>query len=169
MTCFAVLLLAASLANWIPMRWRSGQAQSLDLLSGTPVNCILLEEPAWAPPLLREAAKRRVAALAVLHSDTTLPGQTRRAAGLDIDGVVLEGEFNESARAEVRTALHGSGKLLIELPSRSAIWLYGSDPIMGTWQGVWPGIEIEHGGTVARPTGSPWVHTNTSFLKSAGG
>jgi len=36
---------------------------------------------------------------------------------------------------------------------------------VGTWQSVWPGIEIEHGGTVARPTGSPWVHTNTGFLR----
>lgn len=111
----AILVLFASLPNWLPMRWRSIQPQSLDLLAGTPVNCILLEESAWNPEFLREAAKRRVATLAVLHSDANLMRRTRRAAAFSVDGVVLEGEFSEAATTAVRATLHSFGKLLIEL------------------------------------------------------
>jgi hypothetical protein len=40
--------------------------------------------------------------------------------------------------------------------------------VIGTTQGVWPGIEIEHAGpksTTAAPTGSAWINTNTGFLR----
>ena len=40
------------------------------------------------------------------------------------------------------------------------------DAITGTSQGLWPGIEIEHGGSVlAGPTSSPWIDTNSGFLR----
>ena len=42
------------------------------------------------------------------------------------------------------------------------------DPIVGTYQGVWPGIQIqEDGHAKAGPTGSAWVDTNTGFVRAA--
>jgi hypothetical protein len=40
--------------------------------------------------------------------------------------------------------------------------------VIATDQGLWPGVRVEHGGkTEARPTGGPWVETNTGFLRYA--
>jgi hypothetical protein len=58
--CLALLLLSASFANWIPMRWHASKPESLDLLRGTPINCVLLEEQSWTPEFLREAGKGHV-------------------------------------------------------------------------------------------------------------
>jgi hypothetical protein len=39
-------------------------------------------------------------------------------------------------------------------------------PVVGTWQGVWPGIQVEEGGsTKSAPSGAPWIDTNTGFLR----
>ena len=41
-----------------------------------------------------------------------------------------------------------------------------SQPIVGTYQGVWPGIQVEEGGTAkAAPSGAPWINTNSGFLR----
>ncbi|MBI3698086.1 MAG: hypothetical protein HY238_25020 [Acidobacteria bacterium] len=163
-------LLLAALPAWIPARWHSIDPRSLDLLSGTPVNCVLLEEPLWNPAFLQEAGKRNIATLGVVHPGAELPQQARRAAGLQMNGVVLEGEIDPADAQQLRAALTGSGTKGIELPSlrgiRLGISIETSGPIVGTWQGVWPCIEIEYaGGTAAGPTSSPWVHTNTGFLR----
>ena len=40
-------------------------------------------------------------------------------------------------------------------------------PIIGTYEGVFPGIAIEENGTAkAGPTGSTWIDTNTGFLRA---
>ena len=58
--------------------------------------------------------------------------------------------------------------MLVELPSRHRMRLASADPILGTSQALWPGIEIEHGGTaVMGPTSAPWVNTNIGFLRFA--
>jgi len=80
--------------------------------------------------------------------------------------VVLEGEYEPTAADEVRSSLAGSGLVTIELPVRRRIRIDSKDPILGTSQGLWPGIEIEHGGTVRTgPTSNPWIDTNTGFLR----
>ena len=45
---FLALLLFAGLADCVPARWTSGDPASLELLKDTPVNCVLVEEGAWA-------------------------------------------------------------------------------------------------------------------------
>jgi hypothetical protein len=57
---------------------------------------------------------------------------------------------------------------VVELPSRSRMRLDADVPIVGSFQGVWPGIPGggERSGEV-RPTGSPWIDTNAGFLRSA--
>lgn len=54
----ALLLLALSPADWVPMRWISPDPASLDLLKGSPINCIVVE-PATATIEFKRAAKSR--------------------------------------------------------------------------------------------------------------
>jgi len=162
---FAFLILAA-VSHWIPARWNSGDAKSLDLLASTPVNCILLESANWNADLLKKAAERNIATLGVIHPGSDFVDLVHRAAALKMNGVVIEGEYEPVVSAQVRSALAGSGLLVVELPIRRRIPLDSKDPILGTSQGLWPGIEVEHGGHVRTgPTSNPWIDTNTGFLR----
>jgi hypothetical protein len=43
-----------------------------------------------------------------------------------------------------------------------------ADPVIGTNQGVWPGInEADDGAAKAAPSGGPWIDTNSGFLRFA--
>src|SRR4029079_4775523 len=60
-------------------------------------------------------------------------------------------------------------KNLVELPGRGEMRLDSGDRVVGAWQGLWPGIEIEDGGgrAAAGPTSTPGINTNTGFLRFA--
>src|ERR1039457_5559741 len=63
---FVPLLCAAAPpppSAWVPVRWPWADARSLELLTGTPVNCLLLQSP--APELVAAAQARGVVALGV--------------------------------------------------------------------------------------------------------
>ncbi|HEY3839352.1 MAG TPA: hypothetical protein VGL72_22420, partial [Bryobacteraceae bacterium] len=56
----------------------------------------------------------------------------------------------------------------IRLPVRERMDFDSSAPVLGTSQGMWPGLQIEHNGKVlAGPSSQPWVFTNTGFLQFA--
>lgn len=158
---FLAAAVVATLAECVPMRWISAAPESLDLLDGSPVNCLLLEEEQWAPRLVAEAKKRGLAALAVVRE----PRQVEKALSLPMAGYVLEGDFERKFADAFRTQAR---KPVAELPGRRGIRLDSSDPVVGTRQGVWPGLEVEHGGpktSNSAPTGAFWIHTNTGFLR----
>jgi hypothetical protein len=156
----AVIILAA-MPDWVPARWHSTNPKSLELLSGTPINCLLLDAPLTDPALTREAAARGIATLSVLRPGDDLCASAERAASLHMNGVVLQGDF-ESNAATVRARV----KLpVIELPGRHHIRLESGEAITGTSQALWPGIEIEHGGSsLTGLTSSPWIDTSSGFL-----
>jgi hypothetical protein len=156
------LFLLAALPDWVPARWHSPDARSLEILSGTPINCILLDSPYWDAALIRQAGDQGIAALAVLHPGDDIQAAAQRAASLHMNGLVLEGDFDPAAVS----GLGARFKLpVIELPSRHRLRLDDAGPITGTSDALWPGIEIEHGGsTLTGPTSSPWIDTNSGFL-----
>src|SRR5664279_184871 len=51
-------------AAWVPVRWPWADTRSLELLAGTPVNCLLLKSP--SPQLVAAAQARGVVVLAVV-------------------------------------------------------------------------------------------------------
>ena len=68
---FALLLTLAVPTDWVPARWHWLETKTLELISGTPVNCLLVD---WDP--LRKtqaaafagaAAERGIATLAVIR------------------------------------------------------------------------------------------------------
>jgi hypothetical protein len=149
------LMLLAGMSDWVPARWHSTDPQSLDLLSGTPINCLLLDRAARDPEFVRQAARRGIATAAILHPGDELPAGRFHA-------IVLEGDFAAHAVSQLRAH---STIPVIELPGRRGIRLDNADLVIGTFQGLWPGIEIEHGGSsLTGPTASPWIDTNTGFL-----
>jgi hypothetical protein len=161
------LMLVAGLTSLVPARWNSGDPKSLELLQGGPVNCILVDYQNWTPALLQAARQNHIATFGVIHPGAQSIEQAREAVRLKLHGVVLEGEYDPPALQPLRAAL--AGLTVVELPSRGRMRLDGGDAITGTWQGLWPGIQIEHGGgsATAGPTSTPWINTNTGFLRFA--
>jgi hypothetical protein len=160
------LALIAALPDLVPMRWISGDPGSLDLLKSTPVNCVLIEPAQWSETLNKEAANRGIAALAVIRPGGAVESNAQRARELRFAGGVLEGSFSALEAAAVRRIFIEAGLPLIELTLRSEMNLDGGAPVIGTFQGVWPGIHVEEAGdTKAGPSGAPWIDTNAGFLR----
>lgn len=176
---FAFFLALIAPADLVPARWPWTTPKSLDLLKGTPVNCLLIE---WKPErenvaqFAAGAAGRSVTTLAVIRPGTDPAGSAVRALRAGLNGVVLEGDFPEGIAESVRDSLADRCALVIELTARKHMKL-GSGapvhppahaPILGTYQGVWPGIQVTEGGAAkAGPSGSPWIDTNSGFLRAA--
>ena len=161
-------LMIASLADWVPVRWMSNDPKSLDLVKDTPINCLLLERPDWSAPFAEEAAKRGLATLAVLRPGGDTLEQARKAMGLKIAGVVLDGIFNPAVADRVRRVLQDSRIPMVEISTRSRMRFDSEAPILGTFQGVWPGVRPEDNGTAhSGPSSAPWIDTNTGFLRFA--
>jgi len=49
------LALAGFLPDCVPARWFSGDPKSLELLTGSPVSCLLVEKQNWTLPLVDAA------------------------------------------------------------------------------------------------------------------
>jgi hypothetical protein len=60
----ALLFSLAAPADWVPARWNWSDPATLDLLQGTPVNCLLLKSPDRT--FVSKAAERGIATLALL-------------------------------------------------------------------------------------------------------
>ncbi len=161
---FPLLFLIAASAGWVPARWISSEPGSLELLRGTPVNCLLLERDQWAPEFLAAAREKGIVVLGVVRPGDPLDG-ARLAARSKLDGIALEGDFSPAAVKQVRDAVPDLTLVPI-LPRDSLRFRPGE--IAATFQAVWPEIEVaQDGATLAGPTRGPWVNTNTGFLRYA--
>lgn len=150
-------------ADWVPARWPYTSADSLALLEGSSINCLLLTT--YPAELIHAAAARNVAALAVLTPQGDVVAAAHRALGANVSGLVLLGDFAEGTAASVREAANGTP--VIELTARSHMALGSSAPVIGTYQGVWPGIpEQQETAKKAGPSGSVWIDTNTGFIRA---
>ncbi len=110
----AAMALAATLADCVPMRWTA--AHPLSALDGSPVTCLLIEEPQWTPTLIDAALNKGLRILAVARN----PQQAQRAAQLNIDAIVLE-----------NTTTTTTTKPTISLATRKDIRFDATAPIIG--------------------------------------
>jgi hypothetical protein len=168
---FALLLAMAAPADWVPARWTWTDPATLDLLQGTPVNCLLLKWNSGQAQAISKfserAAERGIATLGIIEPKDNLPDSARQAIRAKMTGIVLEGDFPDGAANSVRDALADSKAVVIELTSRSRLKLGGPAPILATNQGVWPGIQVmDDGHAKAGPSGTPWIDTNTGFVRA---
>jgi hypothetical protein len=146
------------------MRWPWQDARSLELLGGTPINCLLLESS--SPELVAAAEKRGLVTLARIAAGGDTRAAARAALALGVTGIALEGSFAEGMAAAVRA--EAGSRPVIEITARNRLALDSAAPVLATWQGVWPGIPAEdHGnGRMAGPSGAVWIDTNTGFLRA---
>ncbi len=166
----ALLLTLSAPPDWVPARWRWLETRTLDLLRNTPVNCLLIDwdsqQRAQAATFAAAAADKGIATLAVIRPTVDPSEPARDAIHAHFTGVVLEGDFLKEAADRVKAAI--SPAPVIELTLRSRMPFGSSAPIIGTYQGVWPGIPVmEDGAAKAGPSGSPWINTNAGFLRAA--
>lgn len=163
----AAVPLAASVppSSWVPARWNWTNPKTLDLLGGTPINCLLLNS--YTSEFAAEAARRGIVTLLVLKPGSDPADPARKAIRSGLQGIVLEGDFPKGTADRVRDGLADSHAIVIQLTSRARMPVGGPDPIIGTYQGVWPGIQVlENGAAKAAPSGSPWIDTNSGFIRS---
>jgi hypothetical protein len=67
---------------------------------------------------------------------------------------------------EEKGVLRVLGPQPFELSPRTAIPLDKPPVVVGTTQGLWPGVRAEeHGKVQARPSSAPWIETNAGFLR----
>ena len=145
------------------MRWPWSDPASLEMLSGTPINCLLLKTV--VPDFVQAAAARGLVTLAVIAPGGDVAGAARLAMAAKVTGIVIEGDLPEGVAATVRDAAGGAP--VIELTARNRMSLGSKAPILGTYQGVWPGIAVEENGAKkAAPSGTPWIDTNTGFIRA---
>lgn len=74
------------------MRWAAADADSLQLLDGTPVNCLVLEEAQWKPEFLKAARGRGLNVLGEVRGEE----QRKRALAAGVEPVTV------AARSELK-------------------------------------------------------------------
>lgn len=176
--------------EWIPMKWPCGPLEwarrsksaaaaadlkealdawarpaALDLLTGTPVNCLVVD---WADGAPEDAAQQQ--ALQPLI-------EAGRRRGLSFVGRVAPGEMLASAVASARPA--GLAAVMLSEPpaqpfdlpvigqfARDKVTWNSAGAILSVTDNDWPGLKLDtmKGDTaVAGPTGVPWVNSNAWF------
>ncbi len=157
-------LAVASIADWVPARWSSADPASLDLVKSTRVNCLLLEQSSWKPEFSEAAEKAGIATLGVIRPGADVKDLAARVRAARLTGVVAEGDLDPALLAPLRD----SRIPVVMLGPRTKMKFDGADPVIGTHQGVWAGInEAEEGSAKAAPSGGPWIDTNAGFLRFA--
>jgi hypothetical protein len=146
----------------VPMRWPSGpldialrdhrerqvlddwhRPASLEILKGTPVNCLLVT---WAAGLPEDAEQQRT--LEPLLS-------AGREAGISFVAWIGGKAGQEAAAAAARAR----GLAVVPMTPRSGIdW---NAPMLAIGDNVWPGVQV----AVAGASGPPWVDSNDWFLQ----
>ncbi|MCS7042754.1 MAG: hypothetical protein NZR01_08180 [Bryobacteraceae bacterium] len=157
----AGLLLAAlpPVEQCTPARWRDPAPEALELLRGTPVNCLLAEEPAWRAEVI---AKAHEAGMLVLGSVRTGDlAAARRALEAGADGIAAEGPRSAAMAAWARE----HGRVLVEILPRAELQFDAK--VIATYEGLWAGVRVEKDEAKAQPTGGPWIETNTGYLRFA--
>jgi hypothetical protein len=165
---FLLAFALAAPADWMPVRWPSSDPASLEIVRGTAVNCLLLEKGAWSAAFSEKANEAGIATLGVVREAGALADLQQAAAAAKLNGVVIEGSFDDAQAAKARAALADSGLAVIELTPRTRMRFDSGQPVIGTYQGVWPGINVTEGDEAkAAPSGAPWIDTNSGFLRFA--
>ena len=188
---------------WVPVRWTGGPLElawrsrtktlpvdaavrdaltrwyepaTLDLLEGTPVNCLLVS---WSAPggpaveveqqrlvkIYTEAAhKRGLAVLGLIYGVGDASKIAADGAWAALDGLVLEGEFTAEFSAALRKA--AGSMLVIEVAKEAAPWRWTPAPVVAV-AGVAPSAHnLSEVGIRGAPSSEPWIESNIWLVRS---
>ena len=165
---FGVANAAVPPSELVPVRWPWTDPASLDLLDHTRINCLLIDWSPAFPAMAAAAEAKSLAVLAIVKPDASAAAEARKAIAAKAQGIVLEGDYPRAVVAKVRDAFADRKTLVVEITPRGSMDFASGAPILGTNQGVWPGIQVqENGKAKAAPSGAAWIDTNTGFLQAA--
>ena len=165
-TVFLLLVLPSlglsGVSDCVPMRWPSSDPKTIQILSGSPVSCLLLERGQWSRPFVEAAAQMHIRTLGVVRRPADLQDAIPAAAGFGIAALVLEGEFESNEIEQVSKTLP-----VVLLTSRHSLLSPSNAEVIGTAEAVWPGIRIlgKDGSASAGPSSAPWIDTNSGFIR----
>ncbi len=177
-------------ANWVPARWDGGplevarrgkldsrvqdaiarwyEPSTLDLLDGTPINCLLVTfstgtaSEAVQHQLVKEYARvaraRSVAVLGIVYPGATVSAVAAAAVDAQLDGLVLDGEF---PAAFVTSLAHAYSGLVIPIARNPA-----NGPVLAV-PGVRPSArDLADMGIRAGASAEPWIDSNIWLVRS---
>jgi len=142
-----------------------GHASALELLKGTPVNCLVVPWAEGGPedsaqrqalqPLLEAGRRLGMSFVAKIASEADAASAVAAARAAGFAAVMVENPSGQSFALPV----------IPQFPRDKVAWEKTST-IFSSSENVWPGLNLEtmHGDTaVAGPTGIPWVNSNAWF------
>ncbi len=176
--------------NWIPMKWpcgplvvaRRGKSQSLEaevketleawalpasleILKGTPVNCLIVEWADGGPqdpaqqqalkPLIEAGRKLGIAFVGKIAAQENVKGLVEAAETSGLAAFMLSNSLSDAVDFPI-----------IGQVSREKIDWDATSFIFSSTDHVWPGVALDamHDDTAnAGPTGVPWVNSNAWF------
>ena len=194
--------LAAGPQDWVPLRWEGGPLEvarraaaeepneaenapeaislgwhepaRLDLVGGTPFNCLLVT---WSlgtahkhdvaqrqavAALAAAARERGLTVLGVVHAGPDWRDAVQAAAEAKLDGVTLEGDFAGEDVEAAFDLMAGRGAVIPIGPWDKAP-LDPRAPVRAAGDGLWPGMltaDDDAEGWHSAPTSNPWVLSN---------
>src|ERR1039458_4250470 len=128
LSAMPLLASVAPPSGWVPARWNGTDAKSLDLLSGTPINCLLLTS--YTPEFVTRAAARGIVTLAVLKPGADPAGPARKVIRAGLRAMGREADPPSGAAARVRHMLADAPAIVVELTPRARMPLGGPAPIV---------------------------------------
>jgi len=193
-------------AAWVPARWEGGPLElarragdkalakpefreaiskwydpaTLNLIEGTPVNCLLLTFSLGADPRIekrqwqlvkaysRRAHERGIAVLGILYPGADPIAAAAAADEAQLDGIALEGEFPGGLAFAERLE-----KILRRENRSAAVIPIATSPLLrkSAWpviavEGVSPGVGKTGDTAVAGPTAGLWIDSNMWLARS---
>jgi hypothetical protein len=147
-------------------RWH--EPASIELLKGTPINCLLVT---WAAGLPEDAEQQRTLAPLIMNAQRAGLSLVARIEGSKDKAAAIASAKAAGFAAAAVEACEGKADLpLIFCGGRSNVPWDRTAPILAITGNAWPCIARGAGGfrdTTAGATGVPWVDSNGWFLQLA--
>src|ERR1039457_431240 len=93
LSAMPLLASVAPPSGWVPARWNSTDAKSLEPLSRTPITCLLLIP--YTPKFVPRAPARGIVTRAVLKPGADPADPARKAIRAGLQGIVMECDRSE--------------------------------------------------------------------------
>jgi hypothetical protein len=199
--------LAGGTETWIPARWPGGPLElelrardktmpadpelretirqwydpaTLDLLKGTPINCLLLtwsagrdseaeiQQRKLVQAYAREARKRGIAVVGLMRPWDSPSSLTESALEAGLDGFAMEGDSPGSARSlsDTGQALRARNSAAVILAMTPWGKLTRSLDILAAADAVAPGLRELAEGVAASPSSEPWIDSNIWLVRA---
>jgi hypothetical protein len=205
--CLPAVTWSATPDTWIPARWPGGPLEverraaaktlpsdaalrenianwydpaTLDLLEGSPINCLLVTWSAGnnsdferrqrevLKVYIDHARQRRIAILGLVYPGGDPSKIAVSAAEARLDGLVLEGRFPEGFTRQVTTALLSANPLAVVIRiGENAASVRTADAPVPAVEGVSPNARnLADMGIRAAPSSEPWIQSNMWLVRS---